>query len=109
MLALEAAAMAAGTHERVLQERAGLAVADVVEAELAARAWPSGRTPRIVVLAGSGNNGRDGVVAGRRLAVRGCRVQIWHGARSPLSRAETRDLIADGCVFGQYDGDLRTL
>ena len=39
MRALEAAAIAAGTPERVLQERAGLAVADVVEAGLEASRW----------------------------------------------------------------------
>lgn len=41
MLALEAAAVAAGTPERVLQERAGLGVADVIEAELAPLMGPS--------------------------------------------------------------------
>ena len=39
MRALEAAAMVAGTHERVLQERAGLGVADAVEAELGMWGW----------------------------------------------------------------------
>ncbi len=103
MRALEAAAMAAGTHERVLQERAGLAVADVIEEELAEAGRPNRRPPRIVVLVGSGNNGRDGAVAGRRLAARGCDVQVWYGSRCPLSDQEQRDMRAEGIRFGRYD------
>ena len=104
MRALEAAAIEAGTPERVLQERAGLAVADVVEEELAARGDRAGGSPRIAVLVGSGNNGRDAVVAGRRLAARGCQVNLWHGARSPLSRQETLDVRAEGIRIRQFDG-----
>lgn len=61
-----------------------------------------------MVLAGSGNNGRDGVVAGRRLAARGCRVEFWHGARSPLSRSETHDVLAEGIRISSYDSDEAT-
>src|SRR5215207_6735064 len=99
---LEAAAVAAGTHERVLQERAGLSVADEIESELAVRGGPSGHRPRILVLMGAGNNGRDGAVAGRRLAARGCDVQIWHGARNPLSEAEVRDFAAEGIELARF-------
>lgn len=102
MRALEAAAMAAGTHERVLQERAGLAVADVIEAELAGADVPPVR-PRIVVLVGSGNNGRDAAIAGRRLADRGCDVQVWYGSRCPLSETEQRDMRAEQIRFSRYD------
>ncbi|MFN8635016.1 MAG: NAD(P)H-hydrate dehydratase [Chloroflexota bacterium] len=108
MRALEAAAVAAGTPERVLQERAGLAVGDVIEAELATPGQVGRRRPSVLVLAGTGNNGRDGVVAGRRLAARGCRVQVWHGPRSPLSRQETRDLVAEGVSFHQFEGETPT-
>src|SRR5687767_5056708 len=124
MRAMEAAAVEAGTPERVLQERAGLAVADVVEEVLAARGrggkpgpggarprgwgpteqlpagdpgrrWQTGkarerRPARVVVLVGAGNNGRDTVVAGRRLAARGCQVQVWLGPRLGLSDGELR-------------------
>src|SRR5690349_7286992 len=86
MRALEATAIEAGTPERVLQERAGLAVADVIEDEVpamrAAGQVGQHERARVVVLCGSGNNGRDAVVAGRRLAARGCQVQAWFGSRN---------------------------
>lgn len=104
MRALEAAAIEAGTPERVLQERAGLAVADVVEDEFR-EARIERRDARVVVLVGSGNNGRDGVIAGRRLAALGCHVQVWHGPRSPLSRHETLDIVAEGIAVRQFDAD----
>jgi NAD(P)H-hydrate epimerase len=105
MRALEAAAMAAGTHERVLQERAGLAVADVVEDELR-DAGIERPDARIVVLVGAGNNGRDAVVAGRRLAARGCQVGMWYGSRCPLSDAERHDVRAEGIDFSVFGDDL---
>ncbi len=52
-----------------LMENAGRAVADCIAANHPAAA-------RIVVLAGPGNNGGDGFVAGRILAERGCRVRM---------------------------------
>jgi NAD(P)H-hydrate epimerase len=68
---LEAAAVAAGVSERQLMEEAGLAVAQ--------EAWMllgtlEGR--RILVLAGPGNNGGDGIVAGRHLIDWGAEVLI---------------------------------
>jgi len=103
MRALEAAAIEAGTPERVLQERAGLAVADVIEAELAAAGRRGDRPPRIVVLVGAGNNGRDAVVAGRRLAARGCEVDMWWGARCPLSDVEQMDIRFEVIFCGRFD------
>lgn len=103
MRALEAAAMAAGTHERVLQERAGLSVADVIEEESADTIDRRARRPRAVVLVGAGNNGRDGAVAGRRLAARGWDVQIWYGSRCPLTDGEQRDMRAEGIGFARFD------
>jgi hydroxyethylthiazole kinase-like uncharacterized protein yjeF len=71
MRALEAAAVEAGVSERQLMEEAGLAVAQ--------EAWMllgslEGR--RILVLAGPGNNGGDGIVAGRHLIDWGAEVLI---------------------------------
>jgi hydroxyethylthiazole kinase-like uncharacterized protein yjeF len=106
MRALEAAAIEAGTPERVLQERAGLAVADVVEDELGRAGSGARRPAHVMVLVGAGNNGRDAVVAGRRLAARGCRVQLWHGSRCPLSEQELRDIRTEGVGVFRFDGDF---
>jgi NAD(P)H-hydrate epimerase len=72
MRRLEHAAVAAGSSEAQLMEEAGLAVAQ--------EAWMmlgtlEGR--RIVVLAGPGNNGGDGLVAGRQLASWGADVAAY--------------------------------
>ena len=61
--------IAAGTPGIDLMEHAGRAIADAV-----ARAQPLGTA--IVVVAGPGNNGGDGFVAGRLLAERGFRVRV---------------------------------
>jgi NAD(P)H-hydrate epimerase len=60
----------------------------------------------VVVLMGAGNNGRDGAVAGRRLAARGCLVELWHGARNPLSDGETRDFRAEGIHLYRFDEQI---
>jgi NAD(P)H-hydrate epimerase len=96
MRALEAAAIEAGTPERVLQERAGLAVADAIEGECG--------PGRVVVLVGAGNNGRDGVVAGRRLAARGYAVGTWLGPRHALTDGERRDLAAEDLQIESFVG-----
>ncbi len=72
MRRLEQAAVEAGSSEAQLMEEAGLAVAQ--------EAWMllgtlDGR--RIVVLAGPGNNGGDGLVAGRQLASWGAEVATY--------------------------------
>lgn len=87
MRAIEADAMASGEVTGLeLMERAGQGV---VEAILAA--WPdlSTGTPRAVVLCGPGNNGGDGFVVARLLAVRGWRVEVF-----ALSATTTPDALA---------------
>lgn len=113
MRAVDARAVAAGTPEIDLIERAGAAVA-----EAAMRLDPAAR--RILVVAGPGNNGADGFVAARVLQERGCEVTCaclverdrlaggaalaarrWTGATIPLDQAmpEKADLIVDA-LFG---------
>lgn len=80
----QAEALALARHPpHTLIERAGLAVA-----RLALSLVPHGR--RVIVLAGPGNNGGDGLIAARWLAARGWQVTIHligHGASRPGSDA----------------------
>jgi len=85
MRALEAAAVAAGTVEVELQERAGRAVADAISGRVE-------RGVRVGALAGAGNNGRDAVVAARYLAARGHAVAVWVWPTHALSGAELAQL-----------------
>lgn len=71
MRVLEQAAVAAGVAESQLMEEAGMAVAQ--------EAWlllGSIEDRRIVILAGPGNNGGDGLVAARRLVDWGAEVHV---------------------------------
>lgn len=86
MRALEAAAVAAGSTEAQLMDEAGLAVAQ--------EAWMllgtlEGR--RILVLAGPGNNGGDGLVAARHLADWGAEVTACL-PRPPRDRSGVAEL-----------------
>jgi ADP-dependent NAD(P)H-hydrate dehydratase / NAD(P)H-hydrate epimerase len=69
MRELEQAAFDSGVSEAALQERAGTAVGE----EVARRVAPG---QRVVVLVGRGNNGRDGMIAGRFLAQRAVPVEL---------------------------------
>jgi len=71
MRAVDRATIAAGTPGEVLMERAGQGVAGALE-----RAWGSPLALRVLVLAGGGNNGGDGLVAARALAARGACVTV---------------------------------
>jgi NAD(P)H-hydrate epimerase len=80
MRAAEAAAFASGISEAELQARAGRAVATLVE-----RLFPTGA---VVVLAGIGNNGRDGWVAACDLASDGRKVSLYLAPRHAVADAE---------------------
>lgn len=96
MRELEAAAVAAGSSEAQMMEEAGLAVAQ--------EAWMllgtlEGR--RILVLAGPGNNGGDGLVAARHLFEWGAEVAIFmpkgHRVEERLGEIRQREiLLVDG-------------
>ena len=62
-----------GIPSVVLMERASLAVADAASARLRDAGMEQAGT--VLVLAGTGNNGADGLAAGRILAERGAQVQ----------------------------------
>ena len=85
---LEVAAVAAGVSERTLMANAGLAVAQ----EAWMMAGGSAERP-ILILAGAGNNGGDGLVAALRLAEWGAPVHVY------LLRARSSDDIEwRGCL-----------
>jgi hydroxyethylthiazole kinase-like uncharacterized protein yjeF len=71
MRAVDRATIAAGTAGGQLMQRAGDGVAECLE-----RHWGSPLALRVLVVAGGGNNGGDGFVAARALAVRGARVLV---------------------------------
>src|SRR5438105_15936390 len=93
MAAADRATIAAGTPSLTLMERAGIAVAGAA-VRAAGRAY--GR--RVIILAGKGSNGGDGLVAGRHLAGRGAFPvvvlrdgpgELKRHARAPLERLRT--------------------
>lgn len=99
MRELEQAAVAAGSSEAQLMEEAGLAVAQ--------EAWMllgtlEGR--RIVVLAGPGKNGGDGMVAARHLAQWGAEVIAYvPRARRETERDEEAETVGVTLVQGEDD------
>src|ERR671939_1248514 len=81
MAARDAAAIAGGVSEATLVDRAGGAVA-----RSARRLLGGTYGRRVVIVCGTGNNGADGRVAGRRLAAWGARVERFDLAgRAPAA------------------------
>jgi len=78
MRRIEAASVRAGVSLDTLMENAGLAVAHAVRNALGE---PHGR--RVLVLVGPGNNGGDGLVAARHLALWGARATAYICAPRP--------------------------
>jgi len=99
MGAADRRAIAAGTPEAVLVERAGGAVA---RAALRMLGGAYGR--RVVIVCGKGNNGADGRVAARRLSARGVGVDVHAIDESfvagDLARALSRADLAIDAMFG---------
>jgi NAD(P)H-hydrate epimerase len=89
-----------GTPGRVLMERAGTAVAALALAILAETGH--GTTAPVLVLAGPGNNGGDGLVAARHLARRGRPVVAVLVA--PDDRPRTPDAAANWVRLGHESG-----
>lgn len=86
-----------GVPSMVLMERAALAVAEEIEER-----FPGGG--RVLVAAGSGNNGGDGIAVGRILKLRGFAVDFYlAGEREKCSR-ETEEQIR---IIGKYGYSLQ--
>ncbi|HWS45079.1 MAG TPA: NAD(P)H-hydrate dehydratase [Acidimicrobiia bacterium] len=92
-------AIAGGTPEAVLVERAGRAVA-----RHAVRMLGGTYGRRVVIVCGKGNNGADGLVAARHLRARGAGVDVFSldGDLDPskLQRALERAHLAVDAMFG---------
>jgi hydroxyethylthiazole kinase-like uncharacterized protein yjeF len=108
MRAAEAQAIAAGTPETTLMERAGRALAEAVRLHVGPR--------DVQILCGPGNNGGDGYVAARHLAAMGYKVRVaawadpttdaarwargqWDGPVEPFASATEAPIVID-CLFG---------
>ena len=75
-----------GVPSLVLMERAALAAAEEIEAR-----FPHGG--RVLVAAGSGNNGGDGIAAGRILRQRGFSVDFYLAGKREKCSRETEEQI----------------
>jgi hydroxyethylthiazole kinase-like uncharacterized protein yjeF len=108
MRVAEAQAIASGTAETTLMERAGRALAEAVRLYVGPR--------DVLVLCGPGNNGGDGYVAARHLAAMGYAVKVaawadptsdaarwarshWDGPVQPFTSAAEAPIVID-CLFG---------
>lgn len=106
MRAIEAAADAAGCTYAEMMERAGRAVAEALQERLEVRG------KRVLVLAGPGNNGGDGLVAARYLAQAGADVACYlTRARDPDEDTNYRCLqeMAVRCLAAQDDPQYQAL
>jgi hydroxyethylthiazole kinase-like uncharacterized protein yjeF len=106
MAAADAATIAAGVSEETLVERAGGAVA-----RAARRLLGGAYGRRVVVVAGKGNNGADGLVAARLLSFWGVRVEVFRLAGGVdivrLDRAlRSADLAVDAMFGTGFRGPL---
>jgi hydroxyethylthiazole kinase-like uncharacterized protein yjeF len=98
MRAIDAAADA---PVETLVERAGAAVA-----REALDLLGGGYGRRVTIVAGPGNNGNDGRIAGERLAERGVTVRIVDALELP-ERLPTADLVVDAAFGTGFRGDCR--
>ena len=101
MREVDAAASASGVPLESLVERAGTAVAAV-----ASRLLGGCYGRRVVVVAGPGNNGADGKVAGALLRRRGALVRIIEAREAP-ERLPVSDLVIDAAFGTGFRGDYR--
>ncbi len=107
MRLIEAAADASGLSYDQMMENAGEAIADRALSILAGKL-----NARVVILTGPGNNGGDGLVAGRLIAEAGhAQVQFYMLKQRDASDPNFAAAIATGCLFvyAQADKDYRTL
>jgi ADP-dependent NAD(P)H-hydrate dehydratase / NAD(P)H-hydrate epimerase len=84
----EQAAVAAGITEMDLMNRAGTEIAELIDLEFE----DSGH---VLILAGPGNNGGDGIVIGARLLALGWAVSIWLFSRTGIENTPVTEADVD--------------
>jgi len=109
MRAIEQSSVDAGVTLDELMENAGLAVAEVVRADFDESGGAFGK--RIVILIGSGNNGADGFVVGRHLAVWGAKVTavLCASRNSPDPKRDLAEQAGVSLIDGLSDDGLQLL
>jgi hydroxyethylthiazole kinase-like uncharacterized protein yjeF len=103
MQGLEEQLFASGLPQAALMEKVGQAMSQRLLQE------PHGLQSGVVVLAGPGHNGGDGLVVARELFLRGISVRIWSpfASRKPLTEAHLRHLLWLGVACGDEQPDPR--
>ena len=102
MRAIERAADAGGLSYARMMENAGRGVAEAILARRAVE----GR--RVAVLAGTGNNGGDGLVAAHHLAEAGARVGVYLTGERPADDPNLLRLQARELLIARADDDQRS-
>ncbi len=102
MVQIEKAANAAGHTYAQMMEQAGKSVADALLAKI-----PELSGKHILVLAGTGNNGGDGLVAARLLAEAGAAVAIYLTKERPAEDPHLTALNEFGLLIANAEEDQR--
>lgn len=103
MAALEQAEAGVGVSTDTLMEQAGLAVAQALRERMGGIAGVP-----VLVLAGPGNNGADGLVAARHLRRWGAEVAVYLAAGWPAQPKPDNKLAAKVAAAGRYDIPLQS-
>lgn len=108
MRAVDGAAVArTGLPSLLLMENAGRGVADAIIRRCAPQR--DGRPLRVVVVCGAGNNGGDGFVVARHLAIAGAHVRVLTAARGPAPGAAGDPAVMFAALSGLADVTVEDL
>jgi NAD(P)H-hydrate epimerase len=107
---IERRSEAAGVSTDDLMAAAGLAVAETCRRTLGAAEDGSMQDAQVLVLAGPGNNGGDGLVAARHLSAWGAKISVYLSAANKPPHPKIEDLPEQVRVIrADDDADLATL
>ena len=107
---IERRSEASGVNTDALMENAGLAVAESCRRTLGAAEDGSMQDAPVLVLAGPGNNGGDGLVAARQMAAWGAKISVYLSAANKPPHPKIGDLPEQVRVIrAEDDADLASL